>query len=425
LGTKIEGTWNVELTREFDMTNDSHLFKTQSGAGRLRLYEGKMIHQFTHAFSDPRYWVIEKEGRKHLLGPNQSSHSPKADYESYRLGFRDVARNTDMRTMIAAFIPCRVFAGNTLIIARPFEEEKAALFVCSALNSFVFDFMIRQKVSAHCNMFYVYQVPVPRLTDKDPTFALIVNRAAKLVCTTPEFDDLAWEVGLVSHKNAVRDLAERAKLRAELDGMIAHLYSLTEEEFSHILTTFPIVQQGVKDAALEAYKALAPKPGDQEVAELIAKREGAELEFKSSARWDVRQNKLNKEMEQIVVKTVAAFLNSETGGTLLIGVEDGGAVLGLEHDFKTLGKRQDRDGYENFLTTLFLGSYGKDSSPLIQISFHQVDGKDVCRIIAKPSPKPVFVKDGNNDHLFIRAGNSTRLLSTKEAIEYCKVRWRN
>jgi hypothetical protein len=424
LGTKIEGTWNVELTREFDMTNDSHLFKTQSSAGRLSLYEGKMIHQFAHTYSDARYWVIEKEGRKHLLGPSQSGQNRKADYESYRFGFRDVARNTDMRTMIAAFVPCRVFAGNTLIVARPFEDKKHTLFVCSALNSFVFDFMIRQKVSAHCNMFYVYQVPVPRLTNKDPALAPIVNRAAKLICTTPEFDDLAREVGLGSHKNGVTNPAERAKLRAELDGMIAHLYGLTEEEFIHILSTFPLVEQAIKDAALEAYKALAPKPGDQEIAASIARGESPELEFKASARWDVRENKLNREMEKVVVKTVAAFLNSEAGGTLLIGIQDGGTVLGLEHDFKTLGKRQDRDGYENFLTTLLLGTYGKDCSPLIQITFHQVNGKDVCRIIAKPSPKPVFVKDEKGEHLFIRAGNSTRFLSTKEAIDYCKIRWK-
>lgn len=50
------------------------------------------------------------------------------------------------------------------------------------------------------------------------------------------------------------DEAERAKLRAELDGMIAHLYGLTEEEFAYILTTFPLVSQEVKDAARRAYR---------------------------------------------------------------------------------------------------------------------------------------------------------------------------
>jgi hypothetical protein len=47
---------------------------------------------------------------------------------------------------------------------------------------------------------------------------------------------------------------ERAKLRAELDGLIAHLYGLTEEEFAYILTTFPLVPEPVKVAAQNAYR---------------------------------------------------------------------------------------------------------------------------------------------------------------------------
>ena len=109
-------------------------------------------------------------------------------------------------------------------------------------------------VSANLSMFYIMQVPVPRLTASDPRFAPIVNRAAKLVCTSPEFDDLAKAVGLKSHANGVTDPAERAKLRAELDGLVAHLYGLTETEFAHILVTFPLVPQDVRDAALVAYR---------------------------------------------------------------------------------------------------------------------------------------------------------------------------
>ena len=75
-------------------------------------------------------------------------------------------------------------------------------------------------------MFYIYQLPVPRLTETDSSFTPIVTRAAKLSCTTPEFDDLAKVVGLGTHKNGVTHPDERAQLRAELDGMIAHLYNL-------------------------------------------------------------------------------------------------------------------------------------------------------------------------------------------------------
>jgi hypothetical protein len=103
-------------------------------------------------------------------------------------------------------------------------------------------------------MFYVYQLPIPRLTESDRYFSDIVQRAAKLICTTPEFDELAQEVGLGSHANGVTDETERAKLRAELDGMIAHLYGLTAAEFEYILSTFPIVPEQVKQDALAAYR---------------------------------------------------------------------------------------------------------------------------------------------------------------------------
>lgn len=424
LGEKIESKWNLNLIREFDMTNDSYLFKTEPGKGRLPLYEGKMIHQFDHQFSEPRYSVDEKAGRAALLG-HEPDTGQKLDYQSYRVGFRSAGENTNIRNFISTIIPPNCFCGNSIILSKEINEDwQTLLFLCAMFNSFVLDYMVRLKISRNMNMFYIYQLPVPRLPEQDPAFAPIVERAARLICTTPEFDTLAKEVGLGSHENGVTDLIERAKLRAELDGMIAHLYGLTEEEFMHILSTFPLVEQKVKDAALEAYRALAPKPGDREIDALIAKGESEELEFKSSARWDIKENKLNKEMERVIVKTIAAFLNSEKGGTLLTGVDDNGTVIGLQHDYKTLGKRQDRDGYENFLTTLLLDYFGKDCSPLIQITIRQLDGKDVCRITAKPSPKPIFVKDEKGEHLFIRAGNSTRILSTREAIEYCKIRWK-
>ena len=85
-------------------------------------------------------------------------------------------------------------------------------------------------------------------------FSLIVDRAGRLICTTAEFDGLAKEVGLKSHRQGVTDAVERAKLRAELDGLIAHLDGLTESEFAHILTTFPLVPDPAKLAAQNAYR---------------------------------------------------------------------------------------------------------------------------------------------------------------------------
>ena len=123
----------------------------------------------------------------------------------------------------------------------------------------MFDFLVRQRVTAHLTFFFLYQLPVPRLTAADAAFGPIVERAARLICTTPEFDALAREVGLSSRSRqgaGATDPAERARLRAELDGLVAHLYGLTYDEFAYILTTFPLVAQTVKDAALAAYRAV-------------------------------------------------------------------------------------------------------------------------------------------------------------------------
>ncbi len=246
LGEKIEGVWNLALTREFDMTNDSHLFYTENAEGRLPLYEGKMIHQFEHQFAEPRYWVDEKEGRKAIIGKKGEDEGQKLDYQGYRLGFRGIARNTDKRTMIATILPRSVFCGNSIISTLDgLHNASDLIFYAIFLNSFIIDWLLRQKVSANINMFYVYQLPIPRINDKD-----IVTRAAKLICTTPEFDDLAKEVGIES---GVTNPEERAEIRAELDAMVAHLYGLTFEEFRYILGTFPIVGDEIKEKALEKY----------------------------------------------------------------------------------------------------------------------------------------------------------------------------
>lgn len=259
LGEFLPKFWNISLQSEFHMTNDSYLFKTTPANGRMPLYEGKMIWQFNHAFSDPRYWVSEKEARAAVIGRTEDD-GRILDYQDYRLGFRKIASSTNERTLIAAIIPPNFHAENFQSVKMYDKdgccllEKKVLFYLCGIWNSFVVDYFLRLRVSANINFFYVYQLPVPRLTEKDSTFGPVVERAARLICTTPEFDDLAKEVGLGSHKKAVRDEAQRAALRAELDGLVAHLYGLTEDEFAHILSTFPLVADPVKVAAQNAYR---------------------------------------------------------------------------------------------------------------------------------------------------------------------------
>lgn len=253
LGAQIDDKWNLTLGNELHMTNDSHLFQSRPGDGRLPLYEGKMIHQFENGKAEPRYWVDAAQGRSALLG-RTADIGHTMPYQRYRLAYRAIARNTDSRTLIASVLPKNSFYGHSLNAAKEPVDESVHLYLLAVLNGLAFDYILRQMVSANLTMFFIYQCPVSRLDKSAPRFTAIVHRAARLTCTTPEFDDLAKAVGLKSHRDGATDLAERARLRAELDGLVAHLYGLSEAEFVHILGTFPLVPQSVKVAAHNAYR---------------------------------------------------------------------------------------------------------------------------------------------------------------------------
>src|SRR5438094_1893751 len=85
----------------------------------------------------------------------------------------------------------------------------------------------------------------------------------------------------------------------------------------------------------------APSPGSH-LPELIARGESEKLEFKSSLRWGIPDGGIEKGLERAVLKTIAGFLNGK-GGALLIGVADNGTPLGLEGDYASSEKIEDRD----------------------------------------------------------------------------------
>jgi hypothetical protein len=255
------------FTRESDPTSKPELFSHIVGEGLRPVVDGRNIHQFTHCFSsEHRFWTSNKNYLQYLR--IEPASKQLIDHRAYRLGFRKIARNTDERTMIAtvlhpsfvseSFQTLRVAdeAGNLIA---PYADQ---LYLCAVFNSFVFDALIRLKVTANMNFFFVYGTQVPDVSVTDPRFSPITHRAARLICTTPDFDDLAKSVGLKPKPSTqagrteygTTNPTERAQLRAELDGLVAHLYGLSEAEFAHILGTFPLVPEPVKVAALNAWR---------------------------------------------------------------------------------------------------------------------------------------------------------------------------
>ena len=160
---------------------------------------------------------------------------------------------------------------------------------------------------------------------------------------------------------------------------------------------------------------------NEDIGKLIKKGESQKLEFKSTLRWDVRQGKTNKDLEKVILKTIAGYMNAE-GGQLIIGVEDGGSLFGLEQDYMTLSNGN-RDEFENHLVQLVKETMGADRVRYFSTIFEMIEGKDVCLITVLKSDNPVYVKSQGSEELYVRTGNNTSSLSMSEAQSYIESHW--
>ncbi|MDL9936009.1 ATP-binding protein [Gordonia sp. ABSL1-1] len=183
--------------------------------------------------------------------------------------------------------------------------------------------------------------------------------------------------------------------------------------------------------AVAAYGAVAAhfqRPVPVDIAALIAAGESADVEFKSTARINMRTGDKDPRMEQVIVKTVSAFLNAD-GGTLLVGVADDGELLGLDADYGTL-KVPDADRFELWLRDLFTTALGQNAAAAIEVVVEELAAGDgntrpVCRIGCSASPRPVYLRPGKNaaPEFWVRTGNSSRQLGVDQASEYVMHRW--
>tara|TARA_R110002096_G_scaffold242188_2_gene434152 strand:+ start:250 stop:2373 length:2124 start_codon:yes stop_codon:yes gene_type:complete len=161
---------------------------------------------------------------------------------------------------------------------------------------------------------------------------------------------------------------------------------------------------------------------DVELKKLILIGENEKLEMKSTLRFDLRQNIVNKNLEFVIAKTVSAFLNSD-GGILIIGVDDDGNALGLDKDIETLSKK-DIDGFELHLRNIIKKYLGSNFEKYLKVTFPTIDEKTICKVKILKSGKPVFASFEGKDGFYVRNGNSSIPKNREEQSEYEKLHWK-
>ncbi len=155
---------------------------------------------------------------------------------------------------------------------------------------------------------------------------------------------------------------------------------------------------------------------------LIAAGEGEFIEFKASLMWDYRKLAVNKELYEPVMKNLVGFMNGK-GGLLLIGVDDTGAIVGIEPDLQTL-RKPGVDGFENVFNVAFGNMVGMEYRTFITLDFPTLEGKTVCAISVRPSIHPAFLQYQGKEEFYLRTGNSSNALSVSRAVQYIQGRFK-
>jgi hypothetical protein len=164
----------------------------------------------------------------------------------YRAACREIARSTDERTAIAAILPPGVLCGHTISVERrpARRPNAAALSLVGIMNSFAFDWLLRQKAAIHVSLYILSELPVPDFAPSSDRF--LAHASLRLSCNHRGFMPLwreqladAWlESSPVHSWPVIAAEADRWGLRAAMDAVVAHAYRLNHAQYERILAAF-------------------------------------------------------------------------------------------------------------------------------------------------------------------------------------------
>ncbi len=154
--------------------------------------------------------------------------------------------------------------------------------------------------------------------------------------------------------------------------------------------------------------------------DMIESEESGVLEYKSSAFYSYEPDVPEKVVAESVIKTVAAFLNTD-GGVLVIGVSDHHQVLGIRPDPERKGV--DTDRYVNALSSVLLSALGGAVASKVRIDIEELEGEPICIITVQPSPEPVYAKMSSGGQAFFSPiQQHNRPLEGKDLVSHVKAK---
>lgn len=218
--------------------------------GRIPVVKGASFNLWDPDFARPYAYADPAVLRAHLTKKLAKTvrHRKSAYYrmrfapgdlpmDHPRIAFRDVARATDSRTMIACLLPAGTCAQHTApLLVRREGDERAEAYLLGVLSSLPFDWVARRWTELHMTFEILATLPVPFYVAASPTSSRVVEVAGRLAAVDGRYREWADAVGVPV--GSVTDPAEKDDLIAELDALVALLYGLDADQVEHVFATF-------------------------------------------------------------------------------------------------------------------------------------------------------------------------------------------
>jgi hypothetical protein len=227
--------------REHELSHilgSEHAWKTALGVTPERfLLEPKTISNGVQAqretpLGKDDLWIIESGQGDTIAITNNLI---KRRQPRWLIGWRDICRTTDERTLIAAVFPTYPMS-HTAPLLFTTQNAKYASALIASLSSLALDYIARQKVGGtHMTLGYLQQLPLPDPSNFSVSdLAFISKRVLELTYTSYSMRPWAEDLGYSGAPFAWNE-DRRSQLRAELDAYLAAKYGLTRDELRYVL----------------------------------------------------------------------------------------------------------------------------------------------------------------------------------------------
>lgn len=218
--------WHARFGRELNATDDRGHFVSRSsrpGRAALPIVEGKHLAPFQ----------VQVESATHGI-PRAAATAlidPSASFARDRIAYRDVAGATNRLTLIAGMLPRGALSTHTVFVLKTPIGGSAQWCLLALLNSLVANYLVRLSVTTHVTTALMSRLPVPRPPDDSAAFQ---------------------ELAALARQLAQRGLESAPGAYARLNAIVSRLYGLSREDYAHVVASFPLLPQSLRDRCLDA-----------------------------------------------------------------------------------------------------------------------------------------------------------------------------